>query len=228
MASSVKNRNSWIPKALQLGKMVAIGVAVFIAYINCEPYLKLVLYLAPTPESGTAAFMLSLPIIGGLLQSFGNLIGLIIALCLWLIASVLEALPLLLKYDQENLKYAIGQTRANQQLIEPNENDSEDVQRLITLHNALNTRWIKDLFSLGQWAMIFDGAVSAFGYPPITIAPGEFIGNAMNGAVLPSDFHLWHCICLGICIFSTNALIYIFKVFFDGIKNYATTTTTKV
>jgi hypothetical protein len=175
--SKSKTKRSNSLTAIRLAQFLIILLCFGVAYLGIQPYLKLILHIAPDPQEMVTAFLLRIPPVRWLMDSVGYLLCLVPAVALWAMVQVAELLPSLIETDQQNIRHTVEQYRqaAGANFIEEREEDPELIKALIDTFNSLPIAWLQTLYNYRAGAFILDLVVTVAAYPPIKVGAWQFL-----------------------------------------------------
>ncbi|MGA1256358.1 MAG: hypothetical protein ACO3YZ_05190 [Candidatus Nanopelagicaceae bacterium] len=197
--------------AFECGKWAGAGIALIVSYLNVQPYLGLVLWIAPE-QGAVTDFLISIPLVGWLITGAGWLFTIVVAIVLWATIQVIQVMPDLLKNDQENVKFTIDTYRRNSGgTLSSSDNDPSVIQALVRIYNNLPAAWIKTLFRSQKTAWLIDFCLSAFYYYPLKVDYRIF-WIAKDPAMVD-----WiNVLIIVACVFTANILLHLITVIEQG------------
>lgn len=208
-----KTRRTNAGTGLQIAQFLVIGLILVVAYLGVQPYLKIILTLAPDPQDPVTVFLLQIPLVGWLVSSVGYLLCLVPAILFWGVVQIAELLPVLIETDRENIAFTVEQYRkaTNGINLEAREEDPELIKDLVETFDQLPIAWLKTLYRYRTFAFLFDFVVTVLTYPPITVSAWQF-------ATRPSfDDVNWLNLTISLaCVFLIGESIKLFRHFGAG------------
>ncbi|MBW4677694.1 MAG: hypothetical protein KME52_27950 [Desmonostoc geniculatum HA4340-LM1] len=160
--------NTWL-RILYWG-LVAAGI--WFAYLNIQPYEKVVALLSGKAVNGAFGYLISvIPVVNGIAAIIGKGITWILGTILWGIIQIIEVLPLVL-YSNEKFVQTVISSADSRSHYQMKENDDPTLKMLKKAYNSLPTSVISNLEILKVFTYTVDFLICLTVYSPV--ASGKF------------------------------------------------------
>ncbi|MBW4674707.1 MAG: hypothetical protein KME52_11955 [Desmonostoc geniculatum HA4340-LM1] len=149
-----------------------VAAAIWFAYLNIQPYEKVVALLSGKAVNGAFGYLISvIPIVNGIAAIIGKGITWILGTILWGIIQIIEVLPLIL-YSNEKFVQTVISSADSRSQYHLKENDDPTLKMLKKAYNKLPTSVISNLEILKVFTYTIDFLICITVYSPV--ASGKF------------------------------------------------------
>ncbi|MBN3993844.1 MAG: hypothetical protein HWQ36_26020 [Nostoc sp. NMS2] len=149
-----------------------VAAAIWFAYLNIQPYEKVVALLSGKAVNGAFGYLISvIPIVNGIAAIIGKGITWILGTILWGIIQIIEVLPLVL-YNNEKFVQTIISSADSRSSYQVKDNDDPALRMLKKTYNKLPTSVISNLEILKIFTYTIDFLICITVYSPV--ASGKF------------------------------------------------------
>jgi hypothetical protein len=160
--------NTWL-RILYWALVVA---GIWFAYLNIQPYEKVVGLLSRKAVNGAFAYLISIiPIVNGIAAIIGKGITWILGTILWAIIQIIEVLPLIL-YNHEKFVQNMITSADSRSRYQLKEGDDPTLKMLKRVYNGLPTSVVSNLEFLKVFTYTIDFLICITVYSPV--ASGKF------------------------------------------------------
>lgn len=160
--------NTWL-RLLYWGLVAA---SFWFAYLNIQPYEKVVSLLSGKTLNGAFLYLISaIPVVNGIAAIVGKGITWILGTVLWGVIQIIEVLPLIL-YNHEKFVQTVITSADSRSKYQLSENDDPTLKALKKTYNALPTSVISNLEMLKVFTYTIDFLICITVYSPV--ASGKF------------------------------------------------------
>lgn len=155
--------SSWL-RILYWGLVVA---GFWFAYLNIQPYEKVVGLLSGKTVNGAFVYIISvIPVINGIAAIIGKGVTWILGTILWGVIQIIEVLPLIL-YNNEKFVQNVISSADSRSRYQIKENDDPTLKTLKKLYNGLPTSVISNLEMLKVFTYTIDFLICITVYSPV-------------------------------------------------------------
>lgn len=164
-----KNKsNTWL-RLLYWGLVLS---GIWFAYLNIQPYEKMVSLLSGKALNGAFGYLISvIPIINGIAAIVGKGVTWILGMVLWGTIQIIEVLPLVL-YNHEKFVQTVISSADSHSKYQLKDGDDPTLKMLKKTYNALPTSVISNLEMLKVFTYTIDFLICITVYSPV--ASGKF------------------------------------------------------
>ncbi|MEH2190289.1 MAG: hypothetical protein V7K64_29655 [Nostoc sp.] len=176
--------------ALRIAGWGAVGLGLWICYLNIGPYAYVVKVLSSRVIDTTLIQgFYAIPVLGKLFQAIGLVSHWGIGLLIWAVIQVCQILPILLKHNRRYMKNVLDEVTSGG-VYQIGERDDPVVKQLKHLYNLLPLQSMRKARIYAKVSYGVDAVFCAIAYPPI---PGGDIGQLFFVLVTGQ----WHLIDWG-------------------------------
>ncbi len=155
-------RSSWLLSAvawiLCLGLFTALC---YVGWVNIAPYVAIA-----STFNNTQNWVLKLPLIGSLVNSWGNFINVLVGVLIWAVVQILQCMWLLIRLDRQAMSGALHQTNVNRQALKDAVDDDPETKQIKQQTRKIPIFFIRYSGYLALGAYVFDCVVGVSLYPP--------------------------------------------------------------
>lgn len=180
--------------ALKIASWGAVGLGLWICYLNISPYAYVVKILS-TKVIDTALIQgfYAIPIFGKFFQAIGLISHWGVGLLIWAVIQVCQILPILLKHSRRYMKNVLDEV-ARGGVYQISDKDDPVVKRLKRLYNLLPLQSMRKARIYAKVSYGVDAVFCSIAYPPIA---GGDVGQLLF-VLVTGQWHLidWGAVAL--------------------------------
>lgn len=172
MPKGDRHRNSKPNSTLRLLYWGLVCAGIWFAYLNIQPYEKVVGLLSGRTLNSAFIHIISIiPIVNGIAAIIGKGVTWILGTILWGVIQIIEVLPLVL-YNNEKFVQAVISSADSRSRYQVKDGDDPTLKMLKKLYNGLPTSVISNLEILKVFTYTVDFLICITVYSPV--ASGKF------------------------------------------------------